>query len=125
MTQVIEYRVRPVIRFMVTRFEEADGGGSCVGCGEFDNEDMALEVGSALADVDRRRRGRPEGDHRVLYPVRLGGERDAWGFTATRVEHNGDSRMGALCPHRGPHPMDVCRGLRLLADVMPSEGNSG
>ncbi|SFI84829.1 hypothetical protein [Albimonas pacifica] len=57
MTTKIEYRVRPVTRYVVTRYtesEDADGCGSfsseCLG--EFDHEPHANEVGSRLAEAD-------------------------------------------------------------------------
>jgi hypothetical protein len=66
----IEYRVRPVTRYIVTRFHSdyevyADGDTVCVAsrgeagcetCGEFDNEDMAQRVAEALAGAE------PEGE---------------------------------------------------------------
>lgn len=53
MTKTIEYRVRPVTRYIVTRFEhEAHESGACSGgCstfGEYDNEGEAKKVMSAL-----------------------------------------------------------------------------
>lgn len=45
----IQYRVRPVTRFIVTRYEKSERGGSCVQKGEFPNLDLATEVAQALA----------------------------------------------------------------------------
>ena len=49
----VEYRVRPVVRYMVTRYESGsypDGSsyGGCSGVGEFDNEESAERVKAAL-----------------------------------------------------------------------------
>lgn len=53
MTKTIEYRVRPVTRYIVTRFESEfheNGCGSSGGSsfGEYDNEGEAKKVMSAL-----------------------------------------------------------------------------
>lgn len=45
----IEYRVRPVTRYIVTRYEKNEGGGSCTQKGEFQNEELASEIAKALA----------------------------------------------------------------------------
>ena len=69
----IEYRVRPVTRYIVTRYEQTFGGaasvgGSVAGRGEYDNEATAYEVGYALARADHERLGWPLGDERIKYP---------------------------------------------------------
>lgn len=71
---LIEYRVRPVTRYIVTRFEGHGPGGqagsnaSVCGRGEFDNADTAYAVGYALAKADHERIGWPIGDERIQYP---------------------------------------------------------
>ena len=65
-TRTIEYKVRPVTRYLVTRFEShskegngADSGGS-VGSsvvGEFDNADMAQATANALWTQEYNGRG--------------------------------------------------------------------
>lgn len=64
----IEYRVRPVTRFIVTRYH----GGVEHGCsgtrGEFDNADTAYEVAYALCNAEHCRLGWPLGDERIKYP---------------------------------------------------------
>jgi hypothetical protein len=68
----IEYRVRPVTRYVVTRYESSGGSESCgsvVGKGEYDNPDIAYEVGYALAKADQERLRLPPGDTRIMFPV--------------------------------------------------------
>ena len=48
----IEYRVRPVKRCVVTRFDETNGGCSSVCCGEFDNETQAERIRDALVAAE-------------------------------------------------------------------------
>lgn len=67
----IEYRVRPVTRYVVTRYHEGDGGtaGSEVK-GTFDNPDIAHEVAYALCREEHQRAGTPEDDMNFQYPKR-------------------------------------------------------
>lgn len=74
----VEYRVRPVTRYIVTRFQSeiSDDGrsGSTAGSsqhGEFDNFDTAYAVGYALAKAEHERLGYPPGDERIQYPKQL------------------------------------------------------
>ena len=69
----IEYKVRPVTRFIVTRFEaydDPDGGGTAGSDtkGEFDNFDTAYQVGYALCREEHRRLHWPLDDERIKYP---------------------------------------------------------
>jgi hypothetical protein len=69
----IEYRVRPVTRYIVTRFCEeisADGksSGSCGVKGEYDSQEVAYQVGYALAKAEHQALGYPVGDERIKYP---------------------------------------------------------
>ncbi|MQU85683.1 hypothetical protein [Sinorhizobium meliloti] len=68
----IEYRVRPVTRFVVTRYERVSFGGKESGGvdtkGEFDNFDIAYQVGYALCRDEHQRLGWPLGDERIKYP---------------------------------------------------------
>jgi hypothetical protein len=72
MTKTIEYRVRPVTRYIVTRFESSNEGGSCSGgsesLGEFDHEPTAYRVGYALAKAEHEKLGYPTDDARIKYP---------------------------------------------------------
>lgn len=57
MSTTIEYRVRPVVRYIVTRFSSTshDNGKSQAGsqvCGEFDNADMANTVANAMSATE-------------------------------------------------------------------------
>lgn len=78
MQTFVEYRVRPVTRYVVTRFErqESDDGrsGTCANCvekGEFDNAKTAYEVGYALAKDEHGRLGYLPDDPRIQYPERI------------------------------------------------------
>jgi hypothetical protein len=69
----IEYRVRPVTRYIVTRYEaqsdgvvETDGGSTQHG--EFDDFNTAYAVGYALAKAEHDRLGWPLDDPRMKYP---------------------------------------------------------
>jgi hypothetical protein len=68
----IEYRVRPVTRFIVTRFHSvSDDRGDSAGCegkGEFDNADTAYAVAYALCKEEHERLGYPVADERIQYP---------------------------------------------------------
>jgi hypothetical protein len=66
----IEYRVREVTRYHVTRhWESVDGrtGGS-EDKGEYDNPELAYEVGYALCKDEHNRLGFEPGDERIIYP---------------------------------------------------------
>lgn len=66
----VEYKVRPVTRYIVTRYESGDeqGKGSCSCHGEFDSVYVANEVGYALCRAEHERLGYPAGDERIRYP---------------------------------------------------------
>jgi hypothetical protein len=77
--ELIEYRVRPVTRFVITRFEKSvTVNERCSACsdtrGEYDNADTAYDVAYALAKADHERMGWPIGDERIQYPCRVGEE---------------------------------------------------
>lgn len=67
----VEYRVRPVTRYIVTRFysNDADRSAGCETKGEFDSPTVAYEVGYALAKDEHQRLGYPLGDERIKYPT--------------------------------------------------------
>jgi hypothetical protein len=66
--ELIEYRVRPVTRYVVTRYEQKSGSASVTGHGEFDNWDTAHPVAYALCKAEHDRLGWPIGDERIQYP---------------------------------------------------------
>lgn len=71
----IEYRVRPVSRYVVTRYHEIGHGAGVDGKGEFDNEETAFAVAYALCKEEQERLGLPPGDERIKYPDHVFGGR--------------------------------------------------
>ena len=68
---MIEYRVKRVERFIVTRHEEAEDAitGSVRQIGnEYDSFEVAYEVGYALARADQERLSLSPGDKGVIFP---------------------------------------------------------
>lgn len=64
-----EYRVKKVDRYIVTKYEEwSDGMKGSNQMGEFDNPDMAWEVGYALCKQMHGVVGWPLDDERIQYP---------------------------------------------------------
>ena len=85
----VEYQVRAVTRYVVTRWESAEhvsadgrrfysGGSECFG--EFDSEMMAYNVASALCAAEHKTLGWPQGDGRIKYPEHPSAS--AWGAVA-------------------------------------------
>lgn len=68
MTIKIEYRVRMVPRYIVTRYAETGQTGDSSTKGEYDNPDIAYEVGYALCKAEHQALGWPVDDERVQYP---------------------------------------------------------
>jgi hypothetical protein len=66
----VEYKVREIKRYIVTRYEESDcgGAGSSSTRGEFDNFDTAYHVGYAMAKLEHEKLGYPIDDMRIQYP---------------------------------------------------------
>ena len=64
----IEYRVKPITRFIVTRFEEKDDGGAATQIGTYDNGATAYEVGYALCRLEHIKSGEPEASINFVYP---------------------------------------------------------
>lgn len=67
----IEYRVKQVTRFVITRHHESASGatGGASTKGEYENADVAYEVAYALAKAEADHLGLPPGDERMQYPV--------------------------------------------------------
>jgi hypothetical protein len=74
----IEYRVRPVTRYVVTHYKEDTEAKSASvgGLGEYDNELVAYEVAYALCKAEHERKGWPPGDERITYPALVRVPRD-------------------------------------------------
>jgi hypothetical protein len=77
----IEYRVREIPRYIVTRYYEKDGGAACGSDqrGEYDNSNVAFEVAYALCAREHQSLGYPVGDDRIKYPSRSDLPRSAFG----------------------------------------------
>ena len=71
---LIEYRIKPVTRYSITRYERRVTGdekaqsSSVCGRGEYDNAETAYEIAYALAKADHEREGWPLDDPRIQYP---------------------------------------------------------
>lgn len=64
----IEYKVRPVTRYIVTRYHNCDNGAGVETHGEYDRERTAYDVAYALCKMEHDSLGYPPGDERVQYP---------------------------------------------------------
>ena len=71
----IEYRVVPVTRYVVTRYEQTADGGSVGERGEYGNNEIGFEVAYALCRAEHEALGWPVGDERIQYPRRVEGHR--------------------------------------------------
>ncbi|MDR6818498.1 hypothetical protein J2X76_003675 [Neorhizobium sp. 2083] len=83
----IEFRVKRVERFIVTKYEQQNSGliGSSRQIGkEFDNFDIAYEVAHALAKAEQERLGLAPGDTGVIFPSQS--LEDARGADSYRVD---------------------------------------
>jgi hypothetical protein len=68
--ELIEYRVRDVSRYIVTRYQTGPQGqpGIVSTIGEYASPDTAYEVGYALCKAEHDRLGWPIADERIQYP---------------------------------------------------------
>lgn len=67
----VEYKVRAVTKYIVTRYEESGvvgKAGYSSKRGEFDNFDTAYHVGYAMAKLEHEQLGYAPGDMRIIYP---------------------------------------------------------
>jgi hypothetical protein len=66
----IEYKVRPITRYVVTRYEQSDCGrvGNSTTKGEYDNANVAHEVAYALCSAEHEALGWDIADERIQYP---------------------------------------------------------
>ena len=74
----VEYRIKPVTRYVVTRYEHLDGvpdepGKSSVTQigGEYASSDVAYDIGYAVCKQEHEKLGWPVGDERIQYPRAL------------------------------------------------------
>lgn len=66
---MVEYKVRPITRYIVTRFHSE---GNCAGVetkGEFDNLNVAWEVAYSLCRHEHDAAGAPPDDPNFIYPA--------------------------------------------------------
>lgn len=67
----IEYRVKRVERYIVTRSEQSeDGSGSVVQRGFYEGPQVAYEVAYALCKAEHERSGEEPGSMNFIYPTR-------------------------------------------------------
>lgn len=64
----IEYRVKAVERYIITRYEEDETGSSVVERGMHSSPHIAYEVAYALASAEHQRLGWAFDDPRIKYP---------------------------------------------------------
>jgi hypothetical protein len=74
----LEYRVKPVTRYVVTRYTRPEANHEHVPAfgmvevrGEYDNQDVAHEVAYALCASEHQALGWSPGDERVKYPQNM------------------------------------------------------
>lgn len=64
----VEYRIRPVTRYILTKYEATENTGGSEQVGEYDNPDVAYAVGYALCKQRHELLGWPLDDTRIRYP---------------------------------------------------------
>lgn len=70
----VEYRVREIKRYIVTRYTETDNGRAASGSvtkGEYASADTAYDVAYALCAHEHAALGWDLGDKRISYPSRI------------------------------------------------------
>lgn len=68
-TLKVEYRIKEVKRYIITRYEETENIATSREKGTYDSADMAYEVAYALCKHDHEKLGWPIADDRIQYPV--------------------------------------------------------
>jgi hypothetical protein len=68
MSKLVEYRVRPVTRYIVTRYEGDDRGGCSAPIGEYASEETAYAVGYAMCKKEHNDSGEPLDSMSFIYP---------------------------------------------------------
>jgi hypothetical protein len=66
--EFVEFRVRKVERYIVTRYEHNGRSGGVATIGEYASEDTAMAVGYALCKAEHERSGEPIGSMKFIYP---------------------------------------------------------
>lgn len=69
---MIEYSVRPVTRYFVTRYHATENVGGTDTKGEYENPEVAHQVAYALCKAEHDAAGTPPGDPNFVYPKELG-----------------------------------------------------
>lgn len=66
----IEYRIKPVVRYYITRHEQTENAGSTQHIGsEYSSGEVAFEVAYALAHAEAERLGLAPGSMNLIYPT--------------------------------------------------------
>jgi hypothetical protein len=68
---VVEYKVRTVTRYIVTRYEGGPNGASSTQKGEYENGEIAHEVAYALCKSEHEASGKEVGSMDFRYPERV------------------------------------------------------
>lgn len=68
MTKKVEYRVRPVTRYIITRYSEEGKNAECGTLGEYDRQDLAHNVAYALCKIEHDGSGEPIDSENYIYP---------------------------------------------------------
>lgn len=75
MSSKVEYRVRPITRYVVTRFEESEpdsegrASASCSQKGIYENGEVAYQVAYALCKAEHDASGEPAESVNFSYPA--------------------------------------------------------
>lgn len=67
-TSKVEYRVRPITRYIVTRHVDTGNTGSTTERGQFDNYQTAYDVAYAMCKLEHDMEGSEPDDERFQYP---------------------------------------------------------
>ncbi|MGB1390300.1 MAG: hypothetical protein ACPG61_15590 [Paracoccaceae bacterium] len=68
MSTQVEYRVRPVTKYIVTRFEQGDDTGAVETRGQYENGEVAYQVAYALCKAEHDKSGEPIESMNFIYP---------------------------------------------------------
>ncbi len=66
----VEYRIKPITRYIVTRFEsDAKSAGVCSEVGTYDSADTAYDVGYAMCKLEHQKSGEHPESMNFIYPL--------------------------------------------------------